>query len=150
MTSDLYYDTPCTLCGQGILRTGKRGRPPKQHKGGCPTVQVKPTVQPRADDTETPDDNSPEAKAVEEFLNEVPARRVILPEYDGERISKLARKLDKGDMLWVKRDGRYYEVKSANVVGEHCEARLKEYVGGRVPNDLMRIIADGLVFVLDK
>lgn len=28
-----HYMVPCEVCGNGILRTGKRGKPPKRHEG---------------------------------------------------------------------------------------------------------------------
>lgn len=31
-----FYRVACVLCGQGIKRTGKRGKAPVKHKDGCP------------------------------------------------------------------------------------------------------------------
>lgn len=31
-----FYRVPCSNCGQGIKRTGKRGKAPLTHKDGCP------------------------------------------------------------------------------------------------------------------
>lgn len=181
MTLDLqkYYPVPCEVCGQGILRTGKRGRPPKRHKELCvsevvasrprdgspfqaphrgrPTDEAKVAnaviIAEAADDG----DDDPDIKTVNEFLlaDKKDKPRARVSEGYADRISMLARKLEIGDSLYLKNQRSFYIVTDVKEVGEHMEVRLDGLEHGQSPgrkqtHDMLRIIADGEVLIAPR
>lgn len=96
-----FYDTPCELCGEGILRTGKRGRPPKKHLNNCPTPEAARNIKAaQADDNDAPVD--PEVKAVEEFeKTPAPKGRSVLVGMPKDRMQRRTTLLKKGDTVFL-------------------------------------------------
>ncbi len=169
---DKFYPIPCDVCGQGILRTGKRGRPPKRHKDTClpapapfepsdeppfegfeettprPPRSVGPGTETRAKRTarveiENDDEIDPEVKVVNEFLTTDKRTRALVPEGYADRITILARKLLPGHELYLRHSRSFYKVTDVTEQGEHVVVKMS----GHTP---LRIIADGDVFVAPR
>jgi len=159
-----FYDAPCSVCGEKIKHTNKRGRPPKKHPdcatGSAHVVKpVKPQVKVEAkgpkvkvpvaaEETET----DPDLKTVEEFLKapvkDRSRRAPIVQTYSDDRVSKLARFLAKGDRLIIKK--AIYTVRDAKQDYDHTVVRLEGYPlqsDDRSGCGKLRIISDGMVFV---
>lgn len=91
-----FYDTPCELCGEGILRTGKRGRPPKKHTA-CPTPAAAKVM--RADEDAPLD---PVTKVIAEFeKTAAPKARSVLIGMRDDRMQRRSNKLRKGDVVFL-------------------------------------------------
>lgn len=143
-----FYDTPCNVCGKGIERTGKRGRPPVTHplcKGQQPkpAAAVNPETPVIEVDIPEPDED---AKVVDKFLrsNNEPRSRP-LPPFDPSRITIMARKLEPKDVLWIRRD--QYEVSDVTETPnrEHVNVKLVGH-----PQGSLKIIADGNVLIAPR
>jgi len=140
-----YYDTPCEVCGEGIPRTGKRGRPPKVHpacKGGvqpvknAPTIQVsKPLPEPKVKD--------PEDKVIDNFLK-APATRTRSPVIGlrDDRFQDYTRNLVKGDRV-------YFRQEIDTVISNTPDGREHNRVKFKERGEL-RLFRDGNVYIMPR
>jgi hypothetical protein len=147
------YDSPCEICGRGIPRTGKRGRPPKVH-ASCKGATPKPQNNSKTQEQETPaatlpeylencDPPDTELQAVNEFLKEKPSKsRGAMVDYREDRLAIMARDLRKGDNLYMRRLFDY--VKLTKVVD--CP-NSHEHVLVSWKGDSIRVYKHGMCYI---